>query len=335
MYDYACPTDVKGNRIIDIRPQANRSAGDRAMNSFSADFDRIKADVRAGALVEARWNGGVKTLRLAIPANGNVLIDDMNSIGSWANGGGASAPVLDNVTFAQGSASLKYDLVGSGYLENQSEDADLSDMENEGVLFCYVWSPAVKPTSHTLLFGSDASNYWSVTVTAAWDGTAYAEGWNLLGFDWATATKTGSPDASKLSYFRLSTVQVGTASPVRLDWLMASPGKILEIEYYSKFLFRDASTSAFKERATADSDLINLDTDSYMMFFNKVMRLAVQQLQGSDGASDAKTFSDEYEKGLKAYQAKYPSQAQKTQTAYYRVKKRNTSNFVGRRLLRP
>lgn len=335
VYEYACPSDLKGNRLIDLRPYVNRLAGDRTSQFYSSDFDRMKEGIKGGSMIETRWNTGVKTLRISVPASDNIVIDTMDDIGTWVNGGGAGTITLDSVNFAQGSASLKYNLTGSGYLYNPSLSSDLSAIENEGVLFCWVWSPAILPTSHTLRWGTDASNYWEVTVAGSWDGTAYIEGWNQLGFDWSAATKTGTPSSSTVNYAYLYTNQTGSATPVRLDYLMAAPGKMFELEYYSKCLFRDGIYGTFKERPTTDSDRVNLDTDSYMLYFNKVMRLAIQQLQGSDGASDAKTFDELYQEGLKNYRGKYPSQAQKAQTTYYGVKRRSPSAMVGTRLLRP
>lgn len=334
VYDYACPTDLKGNRIIDIRPYVNRSQSDRTLNAFSADFDRLKSSINSGSLVETRWNTGVKTIRLSIPSEDNVLIDSMDAIGNWTAVAGASGLEVDNVNFAQGGGSLKYDLSGSGYIVNSLLTSDISAFGNDGVVFLYVWSPSTVPNGHTIRIGTDASNYWTSSVTAQWDGTAYVTGWNLLGFDLGTATKVGSPSYSNIDYAYIYTNQTGTSSPVRADWLMAAPGKMMEMEYYSKYLFRSV-TGTFQERPLADTDRINLDTDSYMAYFNKVMQLSVQQQQGQAGAADAKTFKEAYDNQIKQYLGKYPSQSQKTQTTYYQVKRRDTSGMIGRRVGRP
>lgn len=331
VYDYACPSDLKGNRVIDLRPYVGRSVSDRLFQQYSQEFDRTKSIISSGiGRIETRWNTGVKTLRIGIPNDGNVLLDACGVDDDWSVGGGASGLEEDSQVYAYGSASLKYSLLGSGYVANSSISADLSDMEGEGVVFAYVWSPSTVPNGHTLRIGTDASNYYEVSVTAPWDITAYREGWNLLGFDLSSATTTGSPDISDIQYVYLYTDQTGTATPVRLGVLFASLGKILEIEYYSKYLFRD-TTGSFKERPTADSDLINLDTDTYMAYFNKVMELCSQQVQGEDGMNDYTVFASQYRNEIEMYRRKYPSQVQKPQSSYYAVVKRSPSRLAGGR----
>jgi len=51
--------------------------------------------------------------------------------------------------------------------------------------------------------GSDEDNYYQMTVTSAFDGTAFWNGWNLLAFDWSRASTTGTPDPSDLDYLRV------------------------------------------------------------------------------------------------------------------------------------
>ena len=68
----------------------------------------------------------------------------------------------------------------------------------------------------------------------------------------------------------------------RINLVECILGTILEYEYYSKYLFRDAVTGAFQETVTDDSNLINLDTESYNLLFNLTTFLAVQQQQGLD-----------------------------------------------------
>lgn len=51
--------------------------------------------------------------------------------------------------------------------------------------------------------GSDEDNYYQMTVTSAFDGSAFWNGWNLLAFDWSQASTTGTPDPSDLDYLRV------------------------------------------------------------------------------------------------------------------------------------
>lgn len=337
-FDYACPSDLKGNRLIDLRPQVNRAMTDVPRQLRSQDFDLVKASVMSGSRLEVRWNGYMKTVRIALPSLSNIEVNTCDSVtgnGTWAVGGGASDIQTDNLYYTSGSGSLRYSLSGDGYIENSTMAAvDLTDYLNRGVLFCRAYCEATLPTALALRWGSDASDYWSKSVSAQWDGTAFQVGWNLLGFDWQTAAKTGTPDVTATDYVRFSTSIVGTASPVYFDSIVCSLGSIYEMEYYSKYLFRSAA-GVFKERVTDDTDLVNLDTDSYGVFTNCLAWFAAQQQQGNDGASDVALFKTEYENSVKSYNYKNPSQAQKTVGSYYGVKRSSYASKYGGMTLRP
>jgi len=337
-YNATCPSDLKGNRLIDIRPQANRLFNDVPTQLASQDFDRMKQQVTSGSLVEVDWDTYSKTLRISIPALSNVLLngcDSVTSNGTWSASSGASNIASESIYFVQGSGSLSYSLSGSGYISNSTMTAvDLTNYLSRSVLFAWVYNQSTLPTSFTLSWGSSASAYWSKSVTAQWDGTAFTTGWNLLGFDWQTATTTGSPDETSVTYLKFATTITGTASPVYFDSVVASLGSIYEIEYYSKYLFRDSS-GTFKERVTADTDLVNLDADSYGVFTNALAMLAAQQQQGKDSAFDLPFFQREFERSAANYNRKYPSQTQKTHSSYYNVRRSSYATKLGGITLRP
>jgi len=337
-FEASCPSDIKGNRLIDLRPQANRSVDDVPTQFNSQDFDRIKKQISSGSAVEVRWDTYQKTLRISIPALSNVLLNSCDSVtgnGTWAVGGGASGIATEQIYFVQGSGSLSYSVSGSSYIENSTmAQVDLTNYLNRGVLFAWVYNQSNLPTSFTLRWGSDSSNYWSKAVTAKWDGTAFETGWNLIGFDWQTATKTGTPTVTAIDYVRFTTAITGTATPVYFDSIVVSLGSIYEIEYYSKYLFRD-STGAFKEKVTVDSDLLNLDTDSYGVFTNCLALLAAQQQQGRDSAFDLSFFQNAYKESRDSYNRKYPSQSQKMHGSYYNVRRSSYATKYGGILLRP
>lgn len=338
-FDYACPADLKGNRVIDLRPQANRLANDVPRQLYSRDFDVSKTRVLTGSSIEVRWDTYLKTLRIAVPALKNVLVngcDGVSANGTWTAGGGASGVASNDVYFTSGTASIQYSLSGSGYVENATMAAvDLSDYEDQGVVFCWAYCQSTLPTSYEMRWGSDTSaNYWSKSVSSQWDGTAFVQGWNLLGFDWQTAAQTGSPSSSAVDSVRLTTTITGSASPVFLDGIVCSLGSILEIEYYSKYLFRSAS-GAFKERPTADTDLLNLDTDSYGVFTNCLALLAAQQQQGADSSFDLAFFERAYRDSAASYNRRFPSQCQKPAGSYYAVKRSSYASKLGGATLRP
>lgn len=91
-----------------------------------------------------------------------------------------------------------------------------------------------------------------------------------------------------------------------------------EIEYYSKYLFQDAATEEWQETVTADENIINLDTETYALFFDKVMIFLAPQLMGKDSAFDLQFYVNHYKDGKAQYVAQNKSEAQRPQTTYYR-----------------
>ncbi len=221
----------------------------------------------------------------------------------------------------------------TNYIENSTlYPIDLSASENQSSFFTWVYVPvAADLTSVGLRIGSDATNYWEGTVTQTQQGTAFVNGWNLCQFQWASMTVNGTPDSSAISYARVTLNMTASATAVKVNGLNSILGTILAYEYYSKFLFRDAATGVYQETVTDDSNLINLDTESYNLLTNKVAEFAVQQQQGLDASFfDGAFFKNEYEQGVIRYKSMYKSELQKPQSAYYRVPNTSPSRSIGR-----
>ena len=336
VFDYASPADLKGDRIIDVRPQVRRTVADRFAQYYNQEFDLQKLSVASNPLWTIQYNNGTKSLRVAKNLTPAILLNAVSSItdnGTWVVGGSASNLTADTLNYATGSGSLKFDLaaggVGStGYIENTTMEAvDLTRDLNEGSEFAWFYVQTASHVTNVILrWGQDASNYWTNTVTTTAFGTALANGWNLLKFDWLTATKVGSPDVTKTAYAQATVTYDGTALPAcRFDAITSQLGTIYEIEYYSKFLFRDAATGVFQETVASDNDIINLDTDSYNVYFNLVAYFAAQQVQGTDGQFDVAFYKNEYEKARDRYKAKIRSQVTKPTSVYYAMPKKKVT----------
>lgn len=332
VYDYPIAADVKGNKLIDIFPQVQRIPQDIWTQQYNQAFDVAKQNIFSMAnMFTMNFNTGLKTIRLNCPfLNPPVIINQIEGVtlnGTWATGGTASNLSVNNTNFAQGAGSLQFNVtVGTGYIENSDMTAvDLSDVVNQSSLFVWVYVPTgTQLTSVNLRWGSDNANYYHKTVTTNQQGTSFVNGWNLCQFVWSSATTVGSPDNENIDYARVSLAMTGTNTGVLVNGLNSILGTVLSYEYYSKYMFRDSSTGAFQETVTDDSNLINLDTESYNLLFNQVAYLASQQQQGSDAmAYDGGFFKNAYDTGIIKYKSMYKSELQKPQSVYYQ--KPNTS----------
>jgi len=340
VFDYPIASDVKGNKLIDIFPQVRRLPMDIWSQVYNQAFDVMKQNVFSNAnMFTMNFDSGVKTIRINAPyLNAPVIVNQIESVagnGTWAVGGTGSNLEVNNSNFAQGSGSLEFDMtVGAGYIENSTMTAvDLSEVENQSSFFVWVYVPTGSNlTSVNLRIGSSSTNYYTATVTLAQQGTAFANGWNLCQFVWSSMTVTGSPDSTVLDYARVTLNMIGTNTAVKVNGLNCILGTVLAYSYYSKFLFRNVTTGAFQETVLDDSDLINLDTESYNMLTNLVACYAVQQQQGKNALQyDGVFFMGEYNKSVARYKSLYRSELQKPQSVYYKMPNTGYGRFFGRR----
>ena len=333
IYDYSAPSDLKGRKIIDIRPQHSRQKSENVHQTFSRRFDLEKDD----SSFQIRYNKGTKTLRLALALTTPLLLNECDSLtanGTWAaDGTGATNLTRDTLDFMSGSASLNFDLAVSqttGYIENSTmSQVDLTDYDEIGSIFVRVYIPDTSIiTNFILRWGNDTSNYWSRTVTAPHDQSTLKTGWQILRFDWNGATETGTVAPATIDYLRLTVTYDGTAeTDLRVDKISASSGEIWEMEYYSECLF-STSGGTWQTTTTDDSDIINLDEDGINIFEYECVISIAQQLQGADGAFDynfARNMLGLDEKGnivgglYAKYQEAHPSEAIRPRNIYFDV----------------
>lgn len=330
VYDYACPNDLKDDRIIDIFPQVKRKLRDRFFQKYAEDFDLYKEwNINKGDFT-VEWDTYQKFIRISKCLRQPILVNPATEItasGTWTASPNATNLQDDNLYFIYGNSSLRFDLsVGAnpstGSLQNSTfQPVDLSQEEGQGVMFAYVYIPDTTVVNDfSLRWGSSSTDYWENTVSANFFGNAFETGWNLLKFEWETATATGTPDTTAITYLQFIVDYDGTATAnFRLNSITSQLGTIYNIKYYSKFIFRDEITGAFKEEVSNDADLINLDTTSYNMLTNLCAYFAVQQQKSNNGAYDAQFFLSEYEKERQRYVNKIRSQVIKPQAQYYKL----------------
>lgn len=340
VFDYPLAPDVKGNKIIDIRPQVRRMPSDIWLQSYNQAFDIWKQNIWASQdMFTMNFNTGVKTIRINAPyLNPPIIVnyaDDLTDNGTWSATGTASNLTVDNVNYVQGQGSLKFDgTTGSAVVSNSTQSSvNLSTYVSQSSMFVWVYVPIGNDlASVNLAWGSSASDFYGGSVTTNQQGVAFVNGWNLCQFVWNNSTSiTGSPDSTQITYVSAELVLTASAAGCRVNGINNIQGSILEYEYYSKYMFRDAITGAFQEKVTDDSNLINLDTESYNMLFNLVAFYAIQQQQGADAlAYDGNFFGNAYQQAVTRYKAQYKSEVQKPQTTYYAEPNKSYSRYLGR-----
>lgn len=342
VYNYAAPSDLKGDSIIDIRPQVARNPIDNPSQTYSRNFDIGKGSSTT-PVFNIQFDSSIKTinytsglLQPTILVNGAISLSDN---GTWS-GTNISSLENDSVNYVYGNGSIQFSIDAGGNPTTATltctgmSAVDLTRDYNQGSQFVYVYLSAPDTVnSITYRWGSSNANYYSRSTTAQFDGTSFQTGWNLLKYDWDGATVTGTPDYTAIDYIEVVFNTDGTVqNNVRVNSFTSKLGSIYDIVYYSKFLFRDSITGAYKEEISSDEDLVNLDTETYNLLTNKCAVLMAQQMQGEDSAFDYSFFEKRYKEALDKYKMRYKSQLIKPKQTYYgNLKQNNYQRYFGRR----
>jgi hypothetical protein len=146
------------------------------------------------------------------------------------------------------------------------------------------------------------------------------------------ATVVGSPDDEAISYVYVGVTVTAMQTGILVDNIVSNMGLYRTLEYYSKYLYRDASTGAFQETVTDNSNLLNLDTESYNLYFNLLAHFATQQVQGISALNfDSTFFGQQYQEGKLRYTSLNKSQVTKPRTSYYTMNKAGYGKYLGKR----
>lgn len=336
VFDYALPSDVKGDRIIDLALQGNRTPWETFTQTYAETFDSDKL-VSFANKVYTQWNTGLKTIRVEAPFLTSPLqLSDTGSITGWTATGGASTISLDQTNNVAGGGAIVFNLLAgqtTGTVQTSTlNPVNLTPYVNNSTGFLWVYMPSgTAISSINVKWGSDASDYYFANVTTTQAGTVFQNGWNLISLPWIASNIVGAPLATGYKYISVtptynSTLQTG----FKICNLTFALGYYFNIQYYSKYMFRDPSTNAFQEKvkdATDNNKLINLDTESYNLLFNKVAFFIAQSLQGADAEYDATYWDGEYTAALNRYKAQNPSEAKKKTESYYKMPNKGYTRF--------
>lgn len=186
----------------------------------------------------------ISSLDSTTSGGGTWEVDDTNS--------DATNLTVDTNEFKQGSASLNFDVDVSQsgndratIVNSELSSSDFSDFEDISAWLLWIYVPDVTDfTSLTLYWGSDSSNYWSVTATTDIDGAAFTNGWNRIKVNWSDATKTSSPDVTAIDYIRIDfnySGSQGDDTDFRIDELLLARPEKLTFHYVGWYVGTNSS----------------------------------------------------------------------------------------------
>lgn len=326
-FDYFCPTDMKGIKIVDIVPQLPRSHQMQWNLVSVEEFDRRKYFEKL--LIAFKDQSFLRKTRISAPKGTvfyDITIDSLDTIlsglGSYAVEGDATNLRQDNLNFVEGAGCLMFDIGAggtgmAGIKNTQLSVFDLTNYITQGSIFIWVYIPNTTGiTNFELQIGVNMTNYYGKTVTTDLASNAFVTGWNLLKFDLGTSTTVGSPVATNCQYVDIrvnSSPAITASSNWRFDMVKAQVGRYYDMVYYSKFGWQTAG-GTWIENSTLSTDLLNVDTDEFDLIKLKAQWKAAKWQRDWDMY---KAMTAEYQTKSKLYTMNYPSEALLlTQTHY-------------------
>lgn len=281
IYQYACPTDIHANRIIDIPAQAKRHDGSFGL----VPTEQFNVNPRKGDIAFDDYNGIRVLLINSEVTSEQQSIDPLDVVGDWTAFGDAENLEADSTDYIKGSGSLEFDIDAAGGttagIENSSITSfDISDFLH-GHSAVFVWAKITSTTNLTnyiLRLGTDSSNYYSKTITTRHDGTAFATGWNLLRFDISSLTETGSVTNTDIKYaaaYMTKTSGKVSETDYKFDWLIIKKGVIHNVLYYSRYGWQ-SSAGTYMQNSTDESDLLVADDTEYEIFLKKGIKIGLE-----------------------------------------------------------
>lgn len=350
VFDYPVMIDLKGNRVIDFYPQANRTLQDDYAQAYNKEFNLWKNYTTKESFTP-RYSNGTRILQI----NATNLVqgvqinaaDAVSDSGTWVAGTNVQNLQTSNLFYTEGvSGSVAFTLAQTGIQSTaviQNTTFNPSNLtqnyfDNDDEFFQIYLPNAAGIVSVDYQLGTNLTNYYdsgSITTTAL--GNAFANGWNLIKVPFTSMTKNGAPNNASIGSIKLSITYNGTLqNGVCINQFYSHTGIIFNIEYYSKYLFRDATTGVFQEKATDTSNIVNLDTDGVDMFIWAAFVAAVQQQQGLDAMfSDGPSAEQRFQEAMSAYKAKYKGEVTKPQSSYYRPNSPSYRRYFGQGRLPP
>lgn len=203
-------------------------------------------------------NGGTWVADTVNSDANNVAIDN-------ADGSNGTVGCLSfDITVAQ-SGNNRATILNSGLTsENLTDDYNLSSW-----ILDFKTPEITNLTSVTFYWGSDSSNYYSVTQTTNYDGGAFTADFNnTLKFAWSGATVTGTPDKTAIDYIRID-INYGAGqtnqTSYKLDNLRLVRPEVLTLHYTSWNVGTSSGGTQLKVfTATTDIPYFSGQYDQYL-----------------------------------------------------------------------
>jgi len=338
LFEYAAPTDLKAYSVITIQNQLNTPAIPWGLVPYEqfmrrqdgntigiSHYDGVKKIYlnTSGSVYYYNYcnNGDYNFGSTSLAPNARTTIAGLDTLssggGTWSAFGFVTPGEVykDESNFVEGSGSIRFNInaasgTTAGIVNSTLNSSDMSTYFSQNGS-AYVWAFITSITNITnfkLILGSNSSNFNSMTATTQSDGTAFVNGWNLIAFDLSTASLTGTPVNTAITYsaiYMTKTTAKVSETAYRFDFLVLRRGQVNNLYYYSSYGWQ-SSVGAYKVNSTSASDLLNADEDEYQLILAKCSELAALEVD-EDRAADSNALR--YRELKKYYKMNNPSEA--------------------------
>ena len=156
----------------------------------------------------------------------------------------------------------------------------------------------------TLKFGQSNTDYYSTTINNL------KGGWQVLQFRLDNLSRVGMPNMSEIKWLNIEFGTTGIGqSGILIDSLFLSKGTAYNIEYYADTIVMD-SNNEYKSKFTEETDLINIEADTYNILLDEILLLCSQELQGGDSRADMSYASQRLQARYALYKENHKSEMQ-------------------------
>lgn len=325
-WDYALPTDFKGDQAIDFRPQNTDSRDEfETYDPVSpTEFDRRK---RVEKGIYTILNDDLtRTLRVSADIEDNTLQVSTLEDTVWNTFDSTSVNdsdvKVDNDDYIEGAGSIRFQtdttdttdsVVG---VQNTAISAfDISTYLARGSAFADAKLTVADTGIHqiSLRLGSDSNNYYQISDSNQNDCSTFVSGWNKIRWDFQNKTTVGTPADTAIDYAAIFWSRDTTTTALLhlndTDWgfdnLILKRGKYYNLSYYTRYVWQDTAFGV-NENSSNDSHALMVQNDELEVIMAKCAELASLYLRDEN---DAKYFSTEYERLKTAYLMRNPSQS--------------------------
>lgn len=232
--------------------------------------------------------------------------------GTWQAIGTAENIGYDTNDKIVGTASLKFSTptTTADFGVFKDDFADVASLTDRTYITMYAFFPTYIP-SVTIKYGTDNTNYFSVTSSSDWLGRRFTTGWNTIVFDLSTAVETGTVSSWDITYFAYIISTDITTTPTasfKIDGIYLTDDYSYDLTYYSNSVVVDQWwTPRPNNLVSSASDYIMLNENELNLFLMQFSTVTAIDNRPDSGITEYNVYSKELKDSYDRFNSMFPS----------------------------